>query len=110
MYREKLAGVVGVPIDKEFEEPIYHNFIIQCERRDELQKYLLERGIETKVHYPIPIHLQKAAIPLGYKEEDFPTVETQAKRILSLPIYPELSDEQVRFVIEAIKLFYSEKL
>ena len=109
MYRKNLSGVVTVPVDKEFEEPVYHNFIIQGDKRDELQKYLLERGIETKIHYPIPIHLQEAASSLGYKERDFLVCEAQAKRILSLPIYPELTDGQVNMVIKAIKSFYSNK-
>ncbi len=109
MYRKNLSDVVTVPVDKEFEEPVYHNFMIQGDKRDELQKYLLERGIETKIHYPIPIHLQEAASSLGYKERDFLVCEAQAKRILSLPIYPELTDGQVNMVIKAIKSFYSNK-
>jgi len=110
-YRKGLTGVKGVikvPVDKEYEEPVYHNFIIQCERRDELQKYLLDNGIDTKIHYPIPIHLQKAAAYLGYKQGDFPVTETQAKRILSMPIYPALTDKQVQMVIDGIKSFYKK--
>ncbi len=108
-YYEGLSGIIGiayVPINKEYEKPVYHNFIILCDRRDELQKYLLERGIETKIHYPIPIHLQPAAASLGYKKGDFLMTEYQAERILSLPIYPELANEQVKEVITAIKEFY----
>jgi dTDP-4-amino-4,6-dideoxygalactose transaminase len=101
-----LKDFIQVPTDKSFEEPVYHRFIIQCERRDELQKYLLENGIDTKVHYPIPLHLQKAAEHLGYKEGDFPVAEKQAKKILSLPGYPALKDEQVEMVINAVKSFY----
>ncbi len=105
-YREGLRDIVEVPIDKPAEEAVYHNFIIQTDRREALQKYLLERGIETKVHYPIPLHLQDAAVDLGYKQGDFPITEQQAQRILSLPIYPELTDEQVKAVIDAITEFY----
>jgi len=110
LYRKGLKGVKGilsVPVDKEYEEPVYHTFIIQCERRDELQKCLLEKGIGTKIHYPIPIHLQEAAQGLGYKKGDFPVAEEQAKRILSLPIYPELTEEQIKAVINEIKKFYA---
>jgi dTDP-4-amino-4,6-dideoxygalactose transaminase len=110
LYRKGLKGIKGVlsiPVDKPFEESVYHTFIIQCEKRDELQRYLLEKGIGTKIHYPIPIHLQKAAEGLGYKEGDFPVAEEQAKRILSLPIYPELTEEQIKAVINEIKKFYS---
>jgi dTDP-4-amino-4,6-dideoxygalactose transaminase len=111
-YQEGLSGLKGfvqVPVDKSFEEPVYHRFIIQCEKRDELQKYLLEKGIDTKVHYPIPLHLQKAAGYLGYKEGDFPVSEKQAKKILSLPCYPALKDEQVELVIKEINAFYGKK-
>ncbi|HLD79085.1 MAG TPA: DegT/DnrJ/EryC1/StrS family aminotransferase [Candidatus Nanoarchaeia archaeon] len=107
MYRKGLSTLVETPVDKPQEEAVYHNFIIQTDQRDELQKYLLQLGIETKVHYPIPLHLQEAAKELGYKEGDFPVTEKQAKRILSLPIYPELTDEQVNGVIGAIKSFFS---
>ena len=78
-----------------------------CEKRDELQRYLQKQGIDTKVHYPIPIHLQKAASSLGYKNEDFPQAEMQAKSILSLPIYPELPDGAIETVCNEIRAFYS---
>jgi dTDP-4-amino-4,6-dideoxygalactose transaminase len=81
-------------------------FVTQCDRRDELQKYLLERGIDTKIHYPIPIHLQEAAKYLGHKLGDFPVTETQAKRILSLPIHQYLTDEQIDYVIDSVRKFY----
>ena len=106
-YRKGLSDVVKVPTDKEYEKPFYHNFVIQTEKRDELQKYLYDQGIETKIHYPIPIHLQKASKKLGYKQGDFPVVERQAKTILSLPLYPELTNEQINLVIKGIKSFYS---
>ncbi|MBU1199361.1 MAG: DegT/DnrJ/EryC1/StrS family aminotransferase [Nanoarchaeota archaeon] len=99
-------GIISVPVDHPFEEPVYHTFIIQCEKRDELQAFLFEKGIKTKIHYPIPIHLHEAASGLGYKKGDFPVAEQQAKIILSLPIYPEMSDEQVAIVIDEIKSFY----
>lgn len=108
-YAKELKGVKGisyVPVDKPYEKAVYHTFIIQCDKRDELQQYLLKKGIGTKIHYPIPIHLQKSAASLGYKAGDFPMTETQAKRILSLPIYPELTDAQISLVIKEIKSFY----
>lgn len=95
IYQEKLKSVVNVPIDKPFEKAVYHTFIIQTEKRDEMKKYLAKRGIDTKVHYPIPIHLQKAAKSLGYKKGDFPITEKQSQNILSLPIYPELKNQEV---------------
>jgi len=111
MYQEGLKGLkdaVKAPYDKEYEEPFYHNFIIETDMRDELQKYLLNKGIETKVHYPIPIHLQEQSLSLGFKEGDFPVAESQAKRILSLPLYPELANEQVNMIINAIKSFFRQ--
>jgi len=106
MYKESLAEFAEMPEDKEYEEPVYHTFVIQSDNRDELRRYLAERGIETKIHYPIPIHLQQPAKALGYKKGDFPAAEAQAKKILSLPIYPELSNKQVEEVINGVKSFY----
>jgi len=109
LYQEKLEGVVNFPEDEEFENSAYHLFMIQCDKRDELQKYLLENGIETKIHYPIPIHLQKSAQTLGYQIGDLPIAESQSKRILSLPIYPELTTNQIEIVTNKIKEFYKIK-
>jgi len=106
-YREQLDGVVQCPSDQPHEQSVYHTFVIQAEQRDELQRFLLEAGIETKVHYPIPIHLQPAARDLGYRRGDLPVTERLAQTILSLPIYPELTPEQKEAVVHAIKSFYN---
>jgi len=98
-----------VPYDKPNEKAVYHTFIIQTKYRDELKKFLSEKGIDTKVHYPIPIHFQKAAKYLEYKRGDFPVTEKQMKTILSLPVYPELTDEQLNFICDKILEFYSLK-
>jgi dTDP-4-amino-4,6-dideoxygalactose transaminase len=87
---------------------VYHTFVVECDRRDELQSYLAVQGIKTKVHYPIPIHLQGAARVLGYKPGDFPVTEQQAGHILSLPVYPELSRQQLEWVASAIETFYGD--
>lgn len=105
-YQQHLRNIVQVPEDKPHEYAVYHTFIIQAERRNELQEYLLEEGIETKVHYPVPIHLQDAAKELGYGPGSFPVTEHQARHILSLPVYPELTDAQRDHVVNAIRLFY----
>jgi len=102
-YQKKLSNIVKVPLDKSNEYAVYHTFIIQVNKRDKLQKFLLQKGIETKIHYPIPIHLQRAAQYLGYKKGDFP----KAEKILSLPIYPELKEEQLELVVKEIRNFYS---
>ena len=94
-----------MPVDQGYEEPVYHRYIIRHPERDALQSHLADQGIETKVNYPIPLHLQKAAQSLGYNNGDFPNVEKQAQTILSLPIYPELEDDQVENVIKNICSF-----
>jgi len=105
-YYDTLSGPdIIVPKNKPEEKAVYHTFIIQTSHRDELKQYLSEQGIDTKVHYPIPIHLQEAAGYLGYKKGDFPVTEKQSERILSLPIFPELTDYQVEYVAAAINKF-----
>ena len=106
-YQENLADVVQVPQDKPHEYAVYHTFVIQCERRDALQQYLKEKGVGTAVHYRVPIHLQEAAKDLGYRHGDFPVTERQAGRILSLPVHPELTEEQRDFVVHSIRDFYA---
>lgn len=105
-YTNKLQDVVLVPPERADEKAVYHTYVIQSKDRDELQSYLKNNGIDTKIHYPIPIHLQKAAEHLGYKHGDFPRTEQQAEEILSLPIYPELTIEQMNHVVETIRTFY----
>ena len=105
-YREHLQGVVRCPSDQPYEHSVYHTFVIQAERRDELQKFLLDAGVETNIHYPIPIHLQPAARELGYRLGDLPVTDRLSQTILSLPIYPELTSEQKETVVEVIKSFY----
>jgi len=109
MYREELTNIVVVPKDGKIDKTAIHTFVIKCKDRDELKDYLEKNGIGTKIHYPIPIHLQEAAKELGYKKGDFPQTETDAEQILSLPIYPELTDEDVEYVITQIKSFYRSR-
>ena len=74
-------------------------------RANDLQKHLASRGVETALHYPLPVHLQKAYAHLGYKVGDFPVSETVAKRCLTLPMFPEMTDEQIDQVTEAVREF-----
>lgn len=85
---------------------VYHQFIIRTHKRDELQNYLKDHGIETLIHYPIPPHLQECYRDLGFKKGDFPIAEEIAESALSLPIYPGLGDASVKRVCEAIKDFF----
>jgi dTDP-4-amino-4,6-dideoxygalactose transaminase len=105
-YRQQLSNILIVPQEKLEEYPVYCSFVIQSQRRDALQSFLAQREIETKIHYPIPIHLQAAAQNLGYKLGDFPVTEQQAQTILSLPVYPELTVEQRQQVVSTIQEFY----
>ena len=104
-YRAALASTVSCPVDRPEESAIYHLFMIQCERRDALRRWLSERGIGTKIHYPTPIHLQPCARSLGYRQGAFPVAEAQAQRILSLPVHQHLSAEQIEYVAQSIAEF-----
>lgn len=105
-YTEKLQGVnVITPSVPEWAEPVYHLYVIQVEDRDGLQKHLGENGIQSGIHYPIPIHMQKAYEELPYSEGDFPETEGYATKILSLPMYPEITDEMIDYVVEKIAEF-----
>ena len=108
-YYERLSRLdLIVPKDKSFEKAVYHTFIIQTVMRNELKDFLSKMGIDTKIHYPIPIHLQDAAKYLGYKKSDFPVTEKQTGTILSLPVFPELSDDQVEYVADTINNFFKK--
>jgi len=76
------------------------------EKRDQLLKYLIKNKIEAKIHYPIPLHLQKAAKKLGYKKGDFKVAENQAKKLITLPIHQFIKGEQIKYVIKTITKFY----
>ena len=106
IYQNNLKELVNVPLDQPWEENVYHNFVIVTKKRDELKIYLEELGIGTAVHYPVPIHLQEAAKELKYKKGFLPNAERLSDQMISLPIYPELSDMDVLYIIESIKKFF----
>lgn len=101
-----LKKFVTFPPRRKEVRQVYHTYVIQVESRDELLCFLSDRGVEAKVHYPTPIHLQEAARSLGYQKGDFPVCETQAKRILSLPLHQYLEEEDILYVCDQIKEFY----
>ncbi len=105
-YHEGLRHVVAVPEERAGEECVYTTYVIRADRRDDLQRWLAARGIDTKVHYPTPLHLQEAARDLGYRAGDFPVTERLATEILSLPIYPGLTDDEQEAVIMGVRSFY----
>lgn len=94
------------PVSNHDFDAVYHTYVVRTPKRDQLKEFLLTNGIDTKIHYPIPIHLQKSASYLGYKKGDFPIAEYHANTILSLPVYPELNEEQINYVINKIKEFF----
>ncbi len=103
-----LTNVLKAPTTHPDNEHVFHLFVIQVEERDQLQAHLLEKGIQTLIHYPTPAHMQKAYSYLGYKPGTLPVTEHITKRILSLPMYPELTDEQIDFVIEVTHQFFAQ--
>jgi len=95
-------SIVILPREMDYARHVYHVYAVQSDNRDELQERLTATGVQTGVHYPIPIHLQPAYVSLGYKRGDLPVTERLAERVLSLPMFPELSDEQIERVAEAV--------
>ncbi|MBC7911043.1 MAG: DegT/DnrJ/EryC1/StrS family aminotransferase [Pyrinomonadaceae bacterium] len=92
-----------LPREMDYARHVYHLYVVRTGERDALQKSLNEAGVQTGIHYPIPIHLQPAYAFLGHKAGDFPEAERQARRVLSLPMFPELTDEQIENVAEVIR-------
>ena len=83
----------------------YHLYVIRSPRRDALQQHLRERGIGTSIHYPVPAHRQPAYHHLGYTEGRFPCAERACREVLSLPLYPELTEDELRYVATAVNTF-----
>ncbi len=107
-YADLLAGLPFVtPVTADYAEHIFHLYIVRVHNREALMEHLKQRGVATGLHYPIPIHLQPAYQELGYKAGDFPITEAYAETILSLPIFPELDDDKVAYIVEAIRDFFA---
>ena len=107
-YQEKLKEHphIQIPVDKLYEKAVYHTFVVQAEQRDRLKEKLEQSGIGTSIHYPVPIHLQKPARELGYRRGDFPVTEKQAEKVLSLPVYPELTKNELEYIVERLYISY----
>lgn len=105
-YSERLINDIKTPTVIAGRKSVFHLYVIQVERRKELLEYLKTHEIQVIIHYPIPLHLQPAFKHLGYKKGDFPNAERASKRIISLPMHPDLTKKQVDFVINTIKKFY----
>jgi len=90
-------------------ESVWHLYVIRAEQRDALKEHLISRGISASIHYPIPIHVQPAYLDLGYKKGDFPVTESCAHQVLSLPMYAEISQDQIEYVAKTIRNFLSAR-
>tara|TARA_B100000686_G_scaffold24842_3_gene23701 strand:- start:8326 stop:9435 length:1110 start_codon:yes stop_codon:yes gene_type:complete len=104
-----LNGDIEVPVRRKGVKHVFHLYIVRTKRRDELIKFLLERGVEAKIHYPIPMHLQKASEYLGYKQGDFPFAEKDCSEILTLPAHQHLTDEELDYTIDSVFSFFDKK-
>lgn len=102
-----LIEYITIPERKKNWRYVYHLYMLMVKDRNDLLSYLIENGIEAKVHYPMPLHLQEAASGLGYKKGDFPVAEAQCDSIITLPVHQHLVGEQVDYMISRIRQFYS---
>ena len=107
-YNRRLADVpeLTLPIERPYARHVYHLYVVRLARRNELRDWLRGRGIETGIHYPVPLHLQESCAQLGYAAGSFPNAERFAGEILSLPMYPELTVDQVSYVCQTIQDFF----
>ncbi|MFC2001649.1 DegT/DnrJ/EryC1/StrS family aminotransferase [Chloroflexota bacterium] len=97
---------ISLPYEPPYARHVYHLYVVRTERRDELRRYLKRHRIDTLIHYPTPIHLQPAYADLGLGEGAFPVSEKCAREILSLPMFPELSDVEIRHVAQTVRDFF----
>ena len=94
------------PAEAEYAVSVFNQYVIRAERRDELMEYLRREGIGCEIYYPLPLHRQECFSFLGASKGDFPESERASAETLALPVYPELEEEQIDYVIEAITRFY----
>lgn len=99
-------GVLSIPAPAMNRSHVYNNYVVRVERRDELKQFLAERGIQSEIYYPLPLHLQNCFADLGYRRGDFPHAELAASQVLALPLYPEIAPAQQESVVETIRMFY----
>jgi dTDP-4-amino-4,6-dideoxygalactose transaminase len=106
---EALSQIDGiqVPTRESNVKHVYHLYIVRADRRDDLRAHLTENGVEAKIHYPVPVHLQPASRDLPYKEGDFPVAEEDSHISITLPAHQHLTDDEVDYMIEQVRSFYS---
>ena len=101
-----LKAFIDIPSRQPGIRHVYHLYILRVQRRDALLSYLNQAGVQAKVHYPIPVHLQNASRYLGYRQGDFPTAETHSRQAITLPCHQHLCDDEIDYVIEKVHQFY----
>jgi len=107
-YNEKLkdVGDLVLPVEESGRKHVYHLYVVQTNHREDLQAHLASKDIGTGLHYPVPLHLQEAYRMLGYTQGDFPVTERSAERCLSLPMFAELTEHQIEYVVDAIRALF----
>ncbi|HEU5311666.1 MAG TPA: DegT/DnrJ/EryC1/StrS family aminotransferase, partial [Candidatus Eisenbacteria bacterium] len=109
-YRTALAGVpVTLPAEPGDSKHTYHQFTIRTRDRDRMQAFLKDRGIASRVYYPIPLHLQPCFADLGHRAGEFPVAESLAREVLSLPIFPGITEEEIARVTDAVREFFEAR-
>jgi dTDP-4-amino-4,6-dideoxygalactose transaminase len=109
-YKRMLQNTkVVCPSEKEQIRHVYHLFVIRTKRRNSLQVFLKQKGIETLIHYPVPIHLQKAYRELGYRRGDLPITERCSQEVISLPFFPEITEPEIEEVTTQVKNFFEKE-
>jgi dTDP-4-amino-4,6-dideoxygalactose transaminase len=103
-YNQALAGIDGIltPFEAKYARHVYHVYAIRVQQRDAVRRHLQEKGVGCAVHYPVPIHLQDACRNLGYSKGAFPIAENLAEEFVSLPMFPELTEEQIEYVAQCV--------
>jgi len=102
----ELGGGIDVPPRRPGVRHVFHLYVVLADRRDELLAHLVKAGVEAKIHYPIPVHLQPAARHLGHGPGSFPIAEDYARRAITLPAHQHLTDDEVAHAIECVRSFY----
>lgn len=95
-----------MPVREPYKKQVYHIYSFLAERRDDLQKFLVDNGVDAKIHYPIPMHLQPAAVEYGHKPGDFPNAELIASKTISLPVHEFITKDQQDYTVDLIRKFY----
>jgi dTDP-4-amino-4,6-dideoxygalactose transaminase len=110
LYRELLSGAnLHLPEDSPESECVYHLFVVYVENRDRVREDLEKRGVQTAIHYPKPIHLQEAFAHLGYGPRSLLNTERACERVISMPLFPEMTEEQVRYAASSLREVVAEK-